>query len=855
MPTPTITGANVVCAGTTGVTYTTQALMTGYAWSVSAGGIITAGLGTNVITVTWNIAGPQTVSVNYSNSFGCPAVPPTTYAVTVNAQPIPIISGPTSVCVTSTGNVYTTQTNMTGYIWNISSGGVITAGLGTNAITVTWNTSGPQWVSVNYTNANFCTAAAPTVYNVTVNALPLPTITGPTPVCVNSTGNVYTTQTNMTGYVWTVSAGGSITAGGGSGNNTVTVTWNATGPQSVSVKYTNANGCTAAAPTVYNITVNGLPLPTITGPTPVCAASTGNVYTTQASMTNYVWAVSAGGSITAGGTSTSNTVTVNWNTAGAQTVSVNFTNGNGCTAAAPTVYNVTVNPLPVPTITGPSSVCINSAGNVYTTQASMTNYVWTVSSGGSITAGGGSGNNTVTVTWNTTGAQSVSVKYTNANGCTAAAPTVYNVTVNPLPVPTISGSTPVCVGVSGITYSTESGMTNYTWTISSGGSIVSGQGTYQIQVAWNASGSQWVAVNYTSAAGCTATSPTQFNVTILSAPGAAGPITGTSVVCAGAQGVAYSVAPITNATSYYWNLPPGATFASGNGSNSITVDFGANATSGNITVSGNNICGNGAMSPPFPVTVNALPAAAGSITGPTNVCQGSAGIVYSVPVIQYATGYTWSIPPGASIVSGGNTNAITVNFSMAATSGDITVFGTNSCGSGSVSPVFAVTVNPKPAKPTVTANGNTLTSSAPSGNQWYWNGVVVAGATQQTYIVPPANSGYYWTIVTLNGCSSDSSNHVYVAGVGIQENETLSFNVYPVPNDGLFTAEVSSSYEDAYRILIYNTLGEMVYSTGEFRVNGTYKETIDVRKLPSGIYSVVFTNDQRKVVRKIFINK
>jgi len=54
-------------------------------------------------------------------------------------------------------------------------------------------------------------------------------------------------------------------------------------------------------------------------------------------MTNYIWAVSAGGTITAGGTATSNSVTVTWTTAGAKTVSVNYTNSNGCTAAAPVV--------------------------------------------------------------------------------------------------------------------------------------------------------------------------------------------------------------------------------------------------------------------------------------------------------------------------------------------------------------------------------------------------------------------------------------------------------------------------------------------------------------------------------------
>ena len=69
-------------------------------------------------------------------------------------------------------------------------------------------------------------------------------------------------------------------------------------------------------------------------------------------------------------------------------------------------YAVNVKALPAPTIaSGPNDVCINSTGNVYTTQAGKTNYVWTVSSGGTITAGGTATDNTVTVTWTTAGAR------------------------------------------------------------------------------------------------------------------------------------------------------------------------------------------------------------------------------------------------------------------------------------------------------------------------------------------------------------------------------------------------------------------------------------------------------------------
>jgi hypothetical protein len=129
----------------------------------------------------------------------------------------------------------------------------------------------------------------------------------------------------MTGYVWTIS-GGTITAGGGATDNTATVTWTTVGAGWISVNYTNGNNCTATIATVKNVIVNALPVPTLSGPTPVCVNSMGNVYTTDAGMTNYLWSVT-GGTITAGGPF-SNTIAVTWNAVGAQTVSVNYTNDN-----------------------------------------------------------------------------------------------------------------------------------------------------------------------------------------------------------------------------------------------------------------------------------------------------------------------------------------------------------------------------------------------------------------------------------------------------------------------------------------------------------------------------------------------
>jgi hypothetical protein len=53
----------------------------------------------------------------------------------------------------------------------------------------------------------------PVVFPVIVNALPVPTLSGPAPVCAGTTGNLYVTDAGMTAYNWSVSAGGTILPG------------------------------------------------------------------------------------------------------------------------------------------------------------------------------------------------------------------------------------------------------------------------------------------------------------------------------------------------------------------------------------------------------------------------------------------------------------------------------------------------------------------------------------------------------------------------------------------------------------------------------------------------------------------
>jgi hypothetical protein len=85
----------------------------------------------------------------------------------------------------------------------------------------------------------------------------------------------------------------------------------------------------------------------------------------------------------------------------------------------------------------------------------------------------------------------------------------------------------------------------------------------------------------------------------------------------------------------------------------------------------------------------------GPVAGNDTVCAGQAGEIYTIAPVVNATGYTWSVPEGVSIITGQNTNSITVDFTLAAVSGDIAVYASNPCGTGP-SAFLSVTVNELP---------------------------------------------------------------------------------------------------------------------------------------------------------------
>jgi len=142
--------------------------------------------------------------------------------------------------------------------------------------------------------------------------------------------------------------------------------------------------------------------------------------------------------------------------------------------------------------------------------------------------------------------------------------------------------------------------------------------------------------------------------------------------------------------------------------------------------------------------VCSLPAMAGSISGPSEACLGQNSVSYSVPPIANTTTYTWAYSGLGATITGSN-NSISIDFSVWATSGDITVTGVNNCGSGPISANYPVNINAVPSAPLAGIHNPSQTEII-----WNWNSV-------------PGAAGYkYNTTNDYNSAIDNGTNTSYI---------------------------------------------------------------------------------------------
>lgn len=224
--------------------------------------------------------------------------------------------------------------------------------------------------------------------------------------------------------------------------------------------------------------------------------------------------------------------------------------------------------------------------------------------------------------------------------------------------------------------------------------------------------------------------------------------------------------------------------------------------------------------------------------GSTTFCQG--GSVTLDAGAGYTT-YSWS---------NGETSQ-TINVTV---SDSYSVIITDDNGCLASSSISQVTVNPLPATPVITQNGTILSSSASSGNQWYFNGNIINGATLQNYTVTQVGN-YSLTVTDINSCASSSSVLTIISTLL----ESLSYageaekeiRIYPNPCNGEFNIEFSGKKPGfkAAEISIYNVIGEKIYSEKMFNPN-LFLLDID---LSVGIYYLQVMQEEKVVTEKIVV--
>ncbi len=471
-----------------------------------------------------------------------------------------------------------------------------------------------------------------------------------------------------------------------------------------------------------------------------------------------------------------------------------------------------------PTPTGTTPVCAPNSGTYSITPETDVDYTWTISGNGSIETG--QGTDEITVDWTSAGAANVCV--TASNSCGAGTQECFPVTINEVPEdPTIIGDTPICpTGTGSYSVALDATVTSYSWTVPAGASITSGNNTESITVSFgNTAGDVCVIASNA----CGDATQDCFPVALFDLPADAN-VSGPMDICPG-QTVTYSTPSDVNTTMYNWTIPACATIDSGQGSNSITVTWGATCTAaGNICVDVSNTCGTG-QGDCFPVSLSTVTETPMVSTTAASACACDITMA-SVTDTATATNIVWSVPTGATITGGQGTANITIDW-CDAQSGDICAELTYACGT--VEDCSPVTISPIP-----TANAGTdnaicgltydlnATASVGSGT-WSYSGTGTAdfinASTAQTAVTVGDFGSYTFTWTENNNSCTDT------------DEVTIDFNASPMIDGGI--TETCNGTNTAYIISFTATGGALPYSTAG--ITGTWVgDTFTSNEITSG---------------------
>lgn len=152
--------------------------------------------------------------------------------------------------------------------------------------------------------------------------------------------------------------------------------------------------------------------------------------------------------------------------------------------------------------------------------------------------------------------------------------------------------------------------------------------------------------------------------------------------------------------------------------------------------------------------------------------------------------------------------------------------------------------------PVITEQNGVLVSDVQEGNQWYFNNSPIENAMSNTLI--PEQSGNYFSIATLNSCSSDPSNTIAYTRTGVSEiiDQGNSFDIYPNPLErGNTTIKITQlDFANDATVSIYDINGSYIQSSAILNNEIMLKEG-----LKSGIYVLKIMNQGLVCFKKLIV--
>jgi len=709
LPIINILGNNIICQG--GSTTLTATGGNSYVWN---NGSVLSSISVSPIADT-------TYLVTGTNANGCSDT--SSIYIQVVANPTASINGINTVC-------YGNSTTLTA-----SGGG-----------TYLWN-NGNTSASINVTPTNNTTYSVvvdlggckdSTTQLVTVNPLPIVTITGNDTICDGQSATL--TATGGGSYLWNT----------GSSTNSIVVS--PTNNSTYTVVVTDANTCVDSS--TINVIVNTNPIALISGSTIICQGNATSLLASGGS--SYSWSTGATTSLI----SVSPLINTNY--------SVAVTNGNGCIDSTSVLIQVV--PNPTATITGNDSICFGTATTL------------TATGGGTYQWSNGAATSSINISPAVTTNYSVIV---NVGGCVDTA--YHNITVNPLPIITISGNDTICNGESTTLLATGGG--SYLW---DNGSVLD-------SININPSSTSTYQVIVTNTNNCVDSA----NYTVVVNPLPIITINGNTTIC---EGLSTNLTAI-GANNYIWNTS--ATTSSINVSPIITTSF-------SVVGIDNNGCLDSSQ-----VTVTVLPQPIALIAGTNTICFGESTTLSA----SGGNSFIWSTSDTTAniTVMPNDTTTYTV------------IVNSNGCLD---STNYTIAVTPLPI---ITAYNDTniiLGQSATIFAQGVgpFNWLPPTGLSCSTCVNPiatPNETTTYCVSTTENECINSSCVTIYVDQICGDLFVPNSFSPNGDGNNDCL--KVYNNCLEKVLFRVYSRWGELIYESND--VGGCWDGTNKGSDLNTGVYT------------------